>query len=261
MAEFLENILAATRADLGARQKLRPLEEIKAACEPSREKRSLGAAVAAPGISIVAEIKRASPSKGDIRPGLDVAAMVGDYEKGGAAAVSVLTEERRFKGSLDDLRTARRSCNLPLLRKDFIIDPYQIWEAAEAGADAVLLIVAALSPSELGLLQTESILAGLECLVETHDQMELEIALATGAGLIGINNRNLHTFKVNLQTTLELAELVPEGVLTVSESGIATADDVARLARAGVDGILVGESLMRSDDPAAKIRSLLALEK
>lgn len=258
MAEFLEKILATTREDLESRKRRHSLEELKQTIDSGRVRRSLATALDTPGISVIAEIKRASPSKGDIRPRLDVARIAAAYEAAGAAAISVLTEERHFRGSLEDLRTARGACNLPLLRKDFIIDPYQVWEAAAAGADAVLLIVAALSRDELDALQREAAAAGLECLVETHSPPELETALAIGARVVGINNRDLKTFNVTLQTTLDMIGLVPEGVLVVSESGIATSDDVARLARAGVGAVLVGETLMRSDDPGAGLRRLLS---
>lgn len=263
MAEFLQKMLATTREDLEARKRRRPLEAIReAAGNLPMVDRSLISAISKPGMSLIAEIKRASPSKGDIRPGLDVAAVAAAYERAGAAAVSVLTEERHFKGSLDDLRAARRACDLPILRKDFIIDAYQVWEAAGAGADAVLLIVAALSAAELGYLLGEAGQAGVEILVEVHNLEELQIAVsALGDGLaaaIGINNRDLKTFEVDLETSLNLIKSVPEGIPVVSESGITTSNDVARLARTGVDAVLVGETLMRSQDPGSKLRQLLS---
>lgn len=267
MAGFLEKILASTREDLEERKRQTPLEQLQATVKERAsqvaagegEKRSLAQAVRQPGISIIAEVKRASPSKGDIRPDLDVTEIVKAYEQAGAAAISVLTEPRYFKGSLDDLATARKTLTspVPILRKDFIVDPYQIWEAAAAGADAILLIVAALRADELSSFQKEATEAGLECLVETHDSEELKAALASGAPLIGINNRDLRTFNVTLQTTLDMIGLVPDGVLVVSESGIATSTDVALLVDAGVDAVLVGETLMRSDDPGDGLRQLL----
>lgn len=214
-------------------------------------------AIAAPGISVIAEIKRASPSKGDIRPDLDVAATVRAYESGGARAVSVLTEERYFKGSLDDLRQARAATSLPIIRKDFVIDGYQVWEAAEAGADAVLLIVAALSKPRLQELMATATTAGLAALVEVHTAAELAVALAAGVRLVGINNRDLSSFQVSLQTTVDMIESVPEGVLVVSESGIGGREDVDRLARAGVDAVLIGETLMRSTDLTQKLREII----
>ncbi|MDO8735661.1 MAG: indole-3-glycerol phosphate synthase TrpC [Thermoleophilia bacterium] len=268
MAGFLEKILASTREDLEERKRQTPLEllrktvkeQVTQSAAGSGEKRSLAASVGRSGISVIAEVKRASPSKGDIRPDLDVTEIVKAYEQAGAAAISVLTEPRYFKGSLYDLATARKTLTspVPILRKDFVVDPYQIWEAAAAGADAVLLIVAALTADELDSFQKEAAEAGLECLVETHDPEELKTALASGASLIGINNRNLRTFEVSLQTTLDMIGLVPDGVLVVSESGIATSADVSRLAEAGVDAVLVGETLMRSADPGAGLRQLLS---
>lgn len=265
MAEFLEKILAFTREDLAVRMSRRNLDAVKSAVEelqPGATRRSLVEAVRLPGISVIAEVKRASPSKGDIRPDLDVAEIVSLYERAGASAISVLTEERHFKGSLDDLRAARRACNLPLLRKDFIIDPYQIWEAAEAGADAILLIVAALSPAQLDHLLEEAVIAGLDCLVEVHNAEELEIAkLALGSGppaAIGINNRNLRTFEVDLETTLNLIKSLPEGMSVVSESGIRNREDIDTLTAAGVNAVLIGETLMRSPDPGAKLRELIS---
>ena len=263
MSRFLEKILATTREDVEARKRQRTLAELKAEAA-GREPRgaSLVEALRSPRMSLIAEIKRASPSKGDIRRELDVAEIAAAYERGGAAAISVLTEERHFKGSLDDLRAARAACNLPVLRKDFIIDAYQIWEAAAAGANAVLLIVAALGRDELINLANESVTAGLDCLVEVHNREELETAVVSGIlgrrGVLGINNRDLRTFKVDLETTLNLIKSVTKGIAVVSESGIRGRNDVVRLEAAGVRAILVGESLMRSEDPAKKLRELLS---
>lgn len=256
MSGFLEKILRTTRSDLEARKVTRGLEEVRSAAAPRPPGVFLDA-ITAPGLSVIAEVKRASPSKGDIRPDLRVEEIVRAYESGGARAISVLTEERYFKGSLADLRQARSSTALPILRKDFIVDPYQIWEAAEAGADAVLLIVAALPPLELESLMSVAREAGLGALVEVHASAELEIAASAGADIIGINNRNLSTFSVNLETTLNLLESVPQGCATVSESGIRNREDAALLDDAGVDAILVGETLMRSPDPGKKLRQLI----
>lgn len=233
-----------------------PLAALKAEAA-GRERRSLSAALANPDISLIAEIKRASPSRGMINERVDVAATARMYEQAGARAISVLTEERHFRGSLDDLRLARAAVELPLIRKDFIIDPYQVWEAAAAGADAILLIVAALDEAELAALHREAADAGLECLVEVHDRQEMEAARELGAAIIGINNRNLSTFEVSLETSEALAAERPPGTLIVGESGIGSADDVARLKAAGVDAILVGERLMRSADPVSAIGELL----
>ena len=259
MSEFLEKILEATSASLESRRKLKPLSAIRENL-PIHIKRSLAEAVAEPGVSIIAEIKRASPSKGAIRPNLDVASVVADYEQGGAKAVSILTEEQYFHGSLEDLRVARKSSGLPLLRKDFIIDSYQVWEAAAAGADAILLIVAALSAAELSRLTAEAEVAKLECLVEVHDRDELGIALNQGVRLLGINNRNLKTFEVDLDTTADLIDSVPDTVLVVSESGIATRDDIKRLEEMGISGVLIGEALIKDDDPAGRLRELLGYD-
>lgn len=257
MSDFLKQILVSTREDLEARRRRHPLADLKAAAAVrQRTPDAFLHALAAPGISVIAEVKRASPSKGDIRPDLDVAAVVGAYEAGGARAISVLTEERYFKGSLDDLRQARAVTSLPIIRKDFVIDDYQIWEAAAAGADAVLLIVAALDPQTLGRLMATATAAGLTALVEVHTAAELAVALGENASLVGINNRDLTSFNVSLQTTLDMIDSVPEGVVVVSESGIGGRDDVIRLAGAGVDAVLIGEALMRSADPAQKIREL-----
>lgn len=259
MSDFLQQILISTREDLQARRQSRPLADLKtrAASRQPRTGNALREAIAAPGISVIAEIKRASPSKGDIRPDLDVAATVRAYELGGARAVSVLTEERYFKGSLDDLRQARAATSLPIIRKDFVIDAYQVWEAAEAGADAVLLIVAALSPPRLQELMATAATAGLAALVEVHTAAELAVALAAGVRLVGINNRDLSSFQVSLETTVHMIESVPEGVLVVSESGIGGREDVVRLARAGVDAVLIGETLMRSTDLTQKLREII----
>ncbi|MHB1389843.1 MAG: indole-3-glycerol phosphate synthase TrpC [Thermoleophilia bacterium] len=261
MSDFLKQILVSTREDLEVRRRTLPLADLKAAVL-SRQPRTADVfreALATPGISVIAEVKRASPSKGDIRPELDVAAVVGAYETGGARAVSVLTEERFFKGSLDDLRQARAVTSLPIIRKDFVIDDYQVWEAAAAGADAVLLIVAALTPSELGHLLETAAAAGLASLVEVHTAADLAVALAAEASLVGINNRDLSSFKVSLQTTLDMIDSVPEGVVVVSESGIGGREDVVSLAAAGVDAVLIGEMLMRSADPATKLREITSI--
>jgi indole-3-glycerol phosphate synthase len=257
LPEFLEKIVSATESDLAARKSRLPLEELKQDIEP-RKRGTFTRALSSPGISVIAEIKRASPSKGDIRPSLNVPALAAEYESSGAAAISVLTEERFFKGSLDDLSEARRAVDLPLLRKDFVIDPYQVWEAAGAGADAILLITAALSDGQLTSLMTEADEAGLDCLVEVHDKEELSRALAAGPRAIGINNRDLRTFQVSLKTTESLAGLIPGDMIVVGESGIKSVEDVRRLARAGVDAVLVGEVLMRSASPGRRIQELLS---
>jgi indole-3-glycerol phosphate synthase len=209
-------------------------------------------------MGVIAEFKRRSPSAGSLREEPDLMELVAAYRSGGAAALSILTEGPNFGGSLEDLRAARAACELPLLRKDFILDPYQLHEARAAGADAVLLIVAALRPSELAALHGEARSIGLEVLVEVHDREELQSALSLGAELVGINNRDLRDFSVDVGRTERLMDEVPSGVTVVSESGIATAEQLRRLHERGVQAVLVGESLMRAHDPAAVLRGLRA---
>jgi indole-3-glycerol phosphate synthase len=212
------------------------------------------------GVRLIAEIKRASPSKGDLLPGALPAEVARVYQAGGAAAISVLTEQEYFRGSLDDLRAAREATTLPVLRKDFIIDEWQIGETMRtAPADAILLIVALLAVPDLTILQSRAEEAGMASLVEVHDEKELERALEAEARIIGINNRNLETFEVDLRTTERLRPTVPRGIIVVAESGIATRDDLRRMEDLGVDAVLVGEALMTSGDPAAALRSLLGV--
>ncbi len=225
---------------------------------PERPPGAFRAALAAPGIGVIAEFKRRSPSAGALREGADLEQVLGAYERGGAAAISVLTEEPNFGGSIGDLRAARAGCALPLLRKDFIVDEWQLREARHAGADAVLLIVAALPQRELRRLHAASLGLGLDVLVEAHDRSELARALEAGARIVGINNRDLHDFSVDVGRTEQLLADVPPGVLVVSESGIGSPDQLARLAALGVHAVLVGETLMRAPDPAAALRALTA---
>ena len=208
-------------------------------------------------VKLIAEIKKASPTKGLIRPDFDPVAIAETYEKSGASAISVLTDEKYFQGHLDYLKAVKDAVSLPVLRKDFIIDPYQIYEARAAGADAILLIVAALSREELSEFMALSEKLGMASLVEVHTSEELDVALEVGAKIIGINNRNLQTFETKLETTLELAAKIPGDRVIVSESGIFTRTDVEKLMAAGVDAILVGESLMREPDPGVKVKELL----
>ncbi len=256
MSTFLEQVIERTRTDVDARARAVPIEVLEARIEPRRS-RPFSEALIAEGISLIAEMKRASPSKGPIRPDATVSDIVRAYEAAGASACSVLTEGAWFGGSLDDLIEARAACDLPLLRKDFIVTKYQIVEARAAGADAVLLIVAALSPDRLVELQEIAAAAGLDCLVEVHDEDEMEIAIEAGAEIIGVNNRNLHTLEVDPETALRLLPDAPAGTIVVAESGITSRADVERLEVAGVDAILVGEMLMRSDDTGEAVRALL----
>jgi indole-3-glycerol phosphate synthase len=230
-------------------------ERALAAAEPTRGFRR---ALLGPGPHVIAELKRRSPSKGEIRADFDPVAITGCYEAGGAAALSVLTDEHYFGGSLAVLEQVRRATALPLLRKDFVVDDYQLDEARVAGADAALLIVAALAPDRLASLHAHAASLGLDVLVEVHDEAELDVAKGVGATLIGINNRDLRSFETDLAVTERLAPLVPEGAVVVAESGIAEPAHVARLERAGARAFLVGESLMREADPGLALRRLLA---
>jgi indole-3-glycerol phosphate synthase len=259
----LARILQSTRAEVELRKREHPLQTAEdhapAGGVPQKAaERSLRAALSRPGIGVIAEFKRRSPSAGVLREDADLRAVVSAYERGGASALSVLTEGPNFGGSLEDLRAARGSSELPILRKDFIVDPYQLHEALLADADAVLLIVAALEGGALASLHERARSLGLEVLVEVHDREELQRALAVGAELIGINNRDLRDFSVDVGRTSLLMGEVPDGITVVSESGIATAAQLRDLEQQGVAAVLVGESLMRSEDPAAALRALTA---
>lgn len=225
--------------------------------KPARTRSFVGALSRTDRLNFIAEIKKASPSKGVLCEQFDPVEIGIGYESNGAAAISVLTEEHYFQGALDHLRLVRQSCSPPILRKDFIFDTYQLYEAAAAGADAVLLIVAMLDSQSLRQLHEVAQRIGLDVLVEVHDAQELKTALDCDANIIGINNRNLKTFKVDLQTTLQLAPHVPDSVLLVSESGITTADDIRILRNAGCDAFLVGELFMKSPHPGKALRELM----
>jgi indole-3-glycerol phosphate synthase len=252
----LNRIVDSTRQDVERRRREIPLSELEARLASPREDRPFSEALIGPGVSIIAEHKRRSPSAGAIREGATVGEIVSAYERGGAAALSILTEEQHFGGSLDDLREARSVTQLPILRKDFVVDPYQVYEAAAAGADALLLIVAALDFADLSALYAEARALDLDVLVEVHDEEELERALEVDADVIGINNRNLTDFTVDLNRTFELLSDVPAGKIVVSESGLYTNDQLRELERVGVDAVLVGESLMRAEDPEVALRDL-----
>ncbi len=253
----LEQIVDATRHDLRSRRKTVPLKELEQRLAARGHDRPFSEALTRPGVSVIAEHKRRSPSVGDIRPGSSVTEIVQAYERGGATALSVLTEPGFFGGSLDDLVEARRACALPILRKDFIVDQYQVYESAAIGADAILLIVAALAPKELAALHAEALGLDLDVLVEVHSAEELETALETiDPDVIGINNRNLETFEVDTETTFELLADVPAGKTVVSESGFHAREQLDELERRGVDAVLIGESLMRAPDPEAAARAL-----
>jgi len=254
----LGRILARTRERVHEKQQALPLGRLLSAAPTPGGRRSFSTAISRPDrINIIAEFKRRSPSGGVIREDLHPVRAAQGYEIGGAAALSVLTEEEFFGGSLDDLQQARSATLLPTLRKDFVVDPYQVWEAWIAGADAVLFIVAALSDRELKKLMEAAAEAGLDALVEVHDREEIARGLGAGAGILGINNRDLKTMAVRIETSLELAPLVPDDVVAVAESGIRSSADIRRLRDAGYDAFLVGEHLMRQPDPGLALEGLV----
>jgi len=253
---WLEELFAGAREDSRRRQQEVPLEALRARLVTRDGARPFNETLVRPGLSLIAEFKRRSPSAGELKPGAGVAETVEAYERGGAAALSILTEERHFGGSVHDLRAAREASDLPILRKDFIVDGYQLYEAAASGADAVLLIVAGLDDEWLEALYLEARKLDLDCLLEVHDEADLERALTVGADVIGINNRNLDDFSVDVETTVELLTDVPAGKTVVSESGYARRDQLDELERIGVDAVLVGETLMRAEDPEVQVREL-----
>jgi indole-3-glycerol phosphate synthase len=257
----LEQLVHSTREGLERRKREQPLSELESAVDVSREGRPFLEALARPGTSLIAEHKRRSPSAGTIREGTGCGELVRAYERGGAAALSVLTEEAHFGGSLADLREARAASGLPLLRKDFTIDPYQLYEAKAVGADAVLLVVGALRERELGTLHGLAADLDLDAIVEISSDEELEAALEVDADVIGINNRDLADFSVDIQRTFDLLADVPAGKIVVSESGITTREQVEELERVGVDAVLIGEALMRAPDPEAAVRELTRSEE
>jgi indole-3-glycerol phosphate synthase len=257
----LERIVAGTREDVRRRRAQTPLAALEQELAGRGDDRPFCEALTLPGVSVIAEHKRRSPSAGTIREGATVAEVVGAYERGGAAALSILTESRHFGGSLDDLRAARAASSLPILRKDFIVDVYQLYESAAAGADAILLIVAAIDRRLLAELHAEAARLDLDVLVEVHSESELDCALeVVDADVIGINNRDLADFSVDVQRTFDLLADVPAGKTVVSESGFHAREQLDDLERVGVDGVLVGESLMRAPDPEAALRALTGVE-
>lgn len=258
---FLNRIINQKKVQLEQAKKIVPLTEeiVRKNLSSSRNSsRSFLHALDRPDrLNIIAEIKRASPSRGPLREQLDPIEIGLDYESYGAAAISVLTEENFFLGSLDDLRYVSQRVSIPTLRKDFLFDPYQIYEAAQQGASALLLIAAILSEDELSNLLEITHRLDMNALVEVHDIPELEKAVAAGAKIIGVNNRNLRTFQVDLQTSFQLASVAPDSVLLVSESGITTPDDIRMLRDSGFDAFLIGELLMRSPHPGKALRELI----
>jgi indole-3-glycerol phosphate synthase len=253
----LDQIVDDTRAEVKRRRKETSQKKLEKLLAGRAEGfRPFSEALTRPGVSLIAEHKRRSPSAGKIRKGSKVADVVQAYERGGATALSILTEPFHFGGSLDDLREARANASLPVLRKDFIIDPYQLYEAAAAGADAILLIVAALDVKRLAELLQEATALDLDALVEVHDERELEQALEVEADVLGINNRDLSDFTVDIERTFDLLADVPAGKTVVSESGFSTRDQLDELERVGVDAVLIGETLMRAEDIEEAVREL-----
>jgi indole-3-glycerol phosphate synthase len=254
---ILDDIVAARRADVARAQRATPMAELEARPSYRAARRPFAAALRAQRPALIAEVKKASPSRGVIREDFDPVSIARAYADAGAAAISVLTEERFFQGAAAHLEAIRAAVDLPLLRKDFIFDPYQLAEARAWGADAALLIVAMLDDAQLVDLLRSATTLGLDVLVEAHSEDEVARAVAAGATLIGVNNRDLRTFVTTLATAERLRPLIPPGVTAVAESGIERAADVSRLRRAGYDAFLVGESLMRASDPGAAARALL----
>ena len=262
VADILQRILETKAREVAAARRGRSLESVRAEaerCEPPRDfLGAIRARVAAGRLAVVAEIKRASPSRGLLRPDFDPRAIAGSYARGGATCLSVLTDVEYFEGRPEHLRAAREAAGLPVLRKDFIIDPYQVYEARCWGTDCILLIVAALDPARLATLEDTARSLGMAVLVEVHDAAELDVALRLRTPLVGVNNRNLRTFETRVETTLDLLPRLPPDRMLVTESGIASRADVQRLAAAGVRAFLVGEAFMRADDPGAALAALFA---
>ncbi|MEO8935825.1 MAG: indole-3-glycerol phosphate synthase TrpC [Burkholderiaceae bacterium] len=263
-ADILEQILATKAAEVATARLVRPFANVTldaaSADAPRGFAQAIASRIASGAAAVIAEIKKASPSKGLLRDPFDPAAIAASYEAGGATCLSVLTDADYFRGSTEALVAARAACGLPVLRKDFIIDPYQVVEARAMGADCILLIVAALASVTIEMLAAQAHRLGMDVLVEAHDADELDVALRLKADpertLIGINNRNLRTFETRLETTLDLLDRLPPGRTLVTESGIATRDDVARMRGAGVDGFLIGETFMRAPDPGRALADL-----
>jgi indole-3-glycerol phosphate synthase len=254
----LDEIIAGVREDLAVRQKQAPLDRLKERCQHIDPALNPMPALSGPGVAVIAEVKRSSPSKGTLAEIADPAALATEYEAGGAAAISVLTEERRFAGSLDDLVRVRCAVSVPVLRKDFVVTAYQLFEARAAGADLVLLIVAALSDPELVSLVERAKSIGLTPLVEVHDEQETARALDAGARVIGVNARNLRTLEVDRTTFARLAPLIPEDVVRVAESGVRGPHDLIAYANCGADAVLVGESLVTGKNPRDAVADLVA---
>jgi indole-3-glycerol phosphate synthase len=254
---MLESMVRAAEADARSREERLPLERLEERSSDRGDRRPFGEALAGPGISAIAEFKRSSPTFGAIAPDTDISAQVRGYQRSGAAALSVLTDRKNFGGSVDDLTAARRASDLPILRKDFISSRYQLLEAAVFGADAILLIVAALETQRLDELYREAHALDLDCIVEVRTAEELEVALEIDADIVGINNRDLDTLDVDVKRTFDLMHKIPIGKTVVSESGIERPDQVAALQDVGVDAVLIGHQLMHAQDAEVELRHLL----
>jgi indole-3-glycerol phosphate synthase len=258
---ILEQLIEAASRGVKERRRQVPLADLEARLGDRDRDRPFMEALGTPGVSLICEYKRRSPSAGEIAPGVTLEEQVVRYEKGGASALSVLTDETHFSGRLEDLATARAACRLPILRKDFVVDRYQLVESAVSGADAVLLIAGVLDKDRLREFQARARELDLDCLVEVHNEAELDSALEADAEVIGINNRNLDTGVVDVSTTYELITDVPAGKMVVSESGISSREQLVELERVGVDAALIGESLMRSADPTETVRRFSGLDE
>lgn len=256
----LDELVDAARRAVRRRREEVPLAQLESRLATRDRDRPFKEALTAPGVTLIAEFKRRSPSAGEIRAGAEVTEIVPAYERGGAGALSILTEGDGFGGSLEDLATARSCSGLPILRKDFVVDPYQLHEAAVHGADAALLIVAALSDDELAGLHDEARSLDLDTVVEVHDERDLERALAIDPDVIGINNRDLRDFTVDIATTERLITDVPAGMTVVAESGYSSREQLEHLEEIGVDAVLIGEALMRAPDPEQAVRDLVGDE-
>ncbi|MCY3818512.1 MAG: indole-3-glycerol phosphate synthase TrpC [Gammaproteobacteria bacterium] len=257
----LDRILARKAEELAERRRKRSLAHVRAAAEYAAPARGFAAAVERRKPAVIAEMKKASPSRGVIREHFDPTTIAQSYEAAGAACLSVLTDETFFQGADEHLARAKAAATLPVLRKDFVIDEYQVFEARELGADCILLIAAALDPERIASFTALAAQLGFDALIEVHNARELDDALRSAPALLGINNRDLRTFDTSLETTLSLLAEVPEGTTVVTESGIRTREDVRRMRAAGVDAFLVGEAFMRSGDPGRALRELFATNR
>jgi indole-3-glycerol phosphate synthase len=254
----LDDIVAGVREDLAQRQEALPLDAVKAIASRQAPAMDAAAALVSEGITVIAEVKRSSPSKGELAPIGDPAQLAKEYESGGASMISVLTEGRRFGGSLADLDAVRAAVSIPVLRKDFVVTPYQVWEARAHGADCVLLIVAALEQQVLVSLRERIESLGMTALVEVHDETEAMRALDAGARVIGVNNRNLRTLDVDRETFARVAPMIPSSVVRVAESGVRGPHDLLACAASGADAVLVGEGLVKADVPRQAVADLVA---